>query len=283
MLTIQTEDLAETFDIAAHYNAMAQLDADVHRNDALSKTEAELALRLVCEAIGRTPETVFLPCFGTGRHIPFLLQNGVEKIVGVDLSPKCVEKARALFGHDPRVELELGDLLQWRASSGFDAAILLGNSFADCVDPELLLQLTSAMIAPLKDDGAFVMDYIGTGYLQRCREGAVSCWDAVMDGIAVKDRRTPRYNSETRVMSIDVSATATANPRHEVWRGSYHKLILDNAALRRHFLGAAMRLKLAGKATDLNPYYLGQSGDLGMIAASQWWIGQKDNGKIFAT
>src|SRR3989344_4308206 len=111
------------FNIAGHYDVMAELDADVHDDALLSRTEVALALRL----IGDAPRSVFLACFGTGRHIAALLAAGVKRIVGVDLSPKCVAKARRQWAGDQRVELHVGDLATWRTRERFDVCILLGN------------------------------------------------------------------------------------------------------------------------------------------------------------
>ena len=67
--------MTQQFAVADHYDVMRQLDADVHDDHALSTTEADLALNL----IGALPSTVFLPCFGTGRHIHRLLARGDRK------------------------------------------------------------------------------------------------------------------------------------------------------------------------------------------------------------
>lgn len=261
------------FAVADHYDVMAQLDRDVHDDDALSASEVETALRL----LGDVPRSVFLPCFGTGRHIRALLDAGVQRIVGVDLSQKCVDKARAAWGHDSRVELHVGDLRTWEASEQFDAGVLLGNSFGDIVDPDLLLAVTQGMVRPLKPGSLFVFDYIGRGYLDRCRHASTTVWQAILDGRAVEDRRTPRYDPDTWVMTIDVAAVACDNGHEEkLWRGSYQKLVLNDYWLECHFTRAGMRLRKAGPATMVNgAYYQGHVGELGMIARSTWWVAQK--------
>lgn len=263
--------MVRQFDIGDHYDAMEQLDRDVHDDHELSATEVDTALALV----GRVPRSIFLPCFGTGRHIARLLERGVQRIVGVDLSPKCVEKARRDFGHDPRVELVVGDLRAWRTPEQFEAGILLGNSFGDIVDQTVLGQVTEGMVAPLERRGAFVMDYIGQGYLDRARARVASTWDAAINGILVNDRRTPRYDEETGIMSIDVQATAKDDGR-VVWTGCYQKIILDDSRLVDHFTRRGVDMTARGRAVDLNrDYYAKHGGELGMIARSTWWTGQK--------
>lgn len=259
------------FDISRHYDTMEQLDADVHDDRELSGSEADLAVMLV-KAV---PKSVFLPCFGTGRHIERLLARGVERIVGVDMSPKCVEKARRQFSSDHRVELIVGDLRTWRSDERFEAVILLGNSFGDIVDAEVLGQVTEGMVAPLANDGTFVMDYIGSNFCDRARAQKSSTWDAVLNGVSVNDTRTPRFDEETSIMSIDVVATPKAGGE-PLWRGCYQKLILSNEQLVEHFARRGVNMRARGRAVELNhDYYSSHGGELGMIARSTWWTGQR--------
>ena len=258
------------FEIASHYDVMAELDRDVHDDVELSRTEVDLALALMSTA----PRSVFLPCFGTGRHIAHLLACGVKRVVGVDLSLRCVDKAQRQFADDARVELLVGDLASWRTSERFDAVILLGNSFGDIVDPKVLGKVTDGMLAPLASDGTFLMDYIGEGYLDRARGRVSSCWEATLHGIAVVDQRTPRFDEETRVMSIDVEARANHGGAL-LWTGCYQKAVLSDERLSAHFLERGFRCTAHGRATELNrDYYGSHHGELGMIARSTWWTGR---------
>lgn len=258
------------FKIADHYDVMAQLDRDVHDDLALASAEVDTAL----EQIGSIPERVFLPCFGTGRHIAPLLERGVKRIVGVDLSPKCVEKARKAHLDDTRVSLYVGDLTSWYASEEFDASILLGNSFGDIIDPELLRRVTRGMVNPLCHNGVFLMDYIGRGYLDRCLDGKPVRWTARLHDIPVIDSRTPRYDPVSRVMSIDVRASHQTTGEI-IWVGTYQKTILTDAEVKDHFRRLGIKMEPIGSATNLNPYYAYHTGELGMIARSTWWIGTR--------
>lgn len=258
---------AEQFDIALHYDRMEQLDRDVHDNVDLSRSEVEVAFKLV----GHVPERVFLPCFGTGRHIPHLLERGVKRIVGVDLSPKCVAKAHGLIGDNSRVKLEVGDLREWKTNEQFAAALLLGNSFGDLLNYNELAKFARALLAPLAPDGAFVMDYIGAGYLTKVDK---SIWDATIDGVAVSDERFPTFNPFNRVMTIRVNALAK-DSGEVVYSGRYQKKILERWRVKRFFRKIDMRIRPMGIAHELNPYYQAHGGELGMIAKSTWWIGRK--------
>ncbi len=263
---------SKQFNIAAHYDVMAQLDQDVHDDHELARSETELALRLIGET---TPRSVFLPCFGTGRHIAALLAHGVQRIVGVDLSPECVTKALRAHGHDPRVRLEVGDLCTWQSHEEFDASILLGNSFGDITNPDLLDRVTAGMVRSLRPSGRFVMDYIGTGYLPRCEAGTTTTWNATLNGRNVRDARTPVFDPATNVMSIHVKAT-DAESGTVTWQGRYDKLVLTDDEVVAMFANNEVSLQRLGVATELNRYYANHAGELGMIARSTWWLGTKE-------
>ena len=285
VIPVREDSVQPQFEIAAHYNVMAELDADIHGNKELSRREVELALRL----IGCVPETVFLPCFGTGRHIGPLLDAGVQRIVGVDLSPECVKKARQEFSREPHVSLILGDLCAPAPRQRqFDAVLLLGNSFGDLVDDRALKRFVAGITTPLKPGGCFVMDYIGTNYLKRCQSGAASEWSAMLSGCPVRDIRTPRYDKKGRVMTIEVEVRQYPYPifgaipgailsRGTVlWRGYYQKKVLGHIAVQHLFDESGVRLQPRGKASSLNEYFLGHDpSEFGMISQSEWWIGTK--------
>ncbi len=257
------------FDIARHYDIMEQLDRDIHDNRALADAEVDTVLRL----IGRVPKSVFLPCFGTGRHIASLLNRGVQRIVGVDLSPKCVEKARRAHHDDPRVELHVGDLATWNSDERFGASVLLGNSFGDIVDPDLLARVTYGMVRPVSHTGVFVMDYIGEGYLDRCHTQSTTRWEAELNGRPVFDDRTARFDDHSGVMSIDVRVTDQSTGKL-AWEGTYQKAILNRGQVQTHFRRAGIFMESEGLATGVNTYYQGHTGELGMIARSTWWVGR---------
>lgn len=259
--------------IANHYDIMAQLDKDVHGNERLSMMEVMAAINL----LGHVPERVFLPAFGTARHVKYLLQMGVKHITGVDLSPACVALALEEWGDDSRVELIVGDLTKWEnPGDPFDASILLGNSFADATDHQILAAVTAGMVRPLREGGIFLMDYIGEGYLSRCNGQSVE-WQAEYNGVHIIDRRTPSFNPETRIMTIDVQGIPADQPDAEpIVKTQYQKLILDNDAVQVHFIQyGKVHLVNAGKATAVNQYYKGAEGELGMIARAEWWVGPK--------
>ncbi len=263
---------ANQFDIARHYDVMAELDRDVHDDEPLARTEVALALRLM---EGVAPHSLLLPCCGTARHAPSFLESGVQRLVGVDLSSKCLKKARTTVGHRwSNASFIEADLRSWRPWDIFGAAVVLGNSFGDIVDPRLLEEVTAGMVHPLAYHAFFIMDYVGTNYLDRC--GQANQWQVVFRGKQATDRRTPRFDPVSRIMSIDV--VVTDNETSSVlWEGCYQKLILTDEELVAHFDRVGVSLRRVGVATDLNPaYYAGHDpSELGMIARSTWWVGIK--------
>lgn len=261
------------FSIADHYDLMEQLDRDVHDDIVLSRTEVLAALRLFTAV---TPTSVFLPCFGTGRHIGALLDAGFKRVVGVDLSPKCVEKAQQQWGNDPRVELHVGDLTTWRTDEQFDLVLLLGNSFGDIVDPKVLAKVTEGMISSLKPlTGKFIMDYIGEGYLEVCEKRTIMEWEAQIDGRQVVDMRTPVFDPDSRVMTIHVRAV-DVQTGGTVATTYYQKQVLSHAEVVAHFRVKDVSMVPFGLATEFNAdYHAGNSSNLGMIARSTWWLGVK--------
>lgn len=260
------------FPLAHHYDVMESLDRDVLDDQFLSQTEAQLALHL----LGFVPKALFLPMFGTGRHIPALLEAGVQRIVGVDISPRCVSSARDRFGKDSRLELHLGDLREWKANEYFDAAILLGNSFGDLIDPSLLNEVTSAMGRPLKTGAGLILDYIGEAFLEACSLSETRVWRLQFQNEQAIDRRTPRFDPVERIMTIDVDVRSEQSDRL-LWSGYYQKRILSPQTLIEHFQQyGGIRLQACGPARALNQRYYGDSLlERGMLSESTWWHGIK--------
>jgi hypothetical protein len=129
------------------------------------------------------------------------------------------------------------------------------------------------MLAPLTTKGRFLMDYIGEGYLDRCREGEPVQWKAQLHGTPVFDDRTPRFDPIMHVMSINVRAS-DRRTRKKVWSGTYQKIVLNDEAVKRHFQDVGFDMDPVGPATQVNPYYAHHTGELGMIARSTWWMGR---------
>lgn len=71
--------------VRGHYDSepLMRLEGEIHFDAALSWAEVEAAALVY----GRPMAPVaYLPCCGTLRHVPALLERGVERLVAVDLS-----------------------------------------------------------------------------------------------------------------------------------------------------------------------------------------------------
>ncbi|MDO8618111.1 MAG: class I SAM-dependent methyltransferase [Candidatus Uhrbacteria bacterium] len=262
------------FGIREHYDVMSELDRDVHDDEPLARSEVSSTLRLMANVV---PRSLLLPCCGTGRHAAQFLERGVERLVGVDLSPECLNKARQQVSKSrwPNAAHFIEtDLRSWDTDEKFDAAAVLGNSFADVIERDALREVTVGMVRLLRRGAFFIMDYIGRNYLDRC--GHSSSWQVVFDGKRATDCRTPRYDPVSQVMTIDVIVTDNETGRI-LWEGFYQKLVLMDAEVVAHFDGVGVDLRRVGVATDLHPaYYAGHDPNaLGMIARSTWWVGIK--------
>ena len=129
-------------------------------------------------------------------------------------------------------------------------------------------------MASLPPDGVFVMDYIGTGFLDRCRDKTVGRWDAMLDGRKVLDERIPSYDGHG-VMTIHV-VVRDAETGKQVATTHYQKRILDEREVVTFFDGLGVTLTRIGPAHEVNLHYAGQPiVGLGMIGASTWWVGVK--------
>lgn len=260
--------MTRQFDVASHYDVMAELDRDVHDNEELSCADVEHALAMM----RAVPRSVFLPCFGTGRHIQLLLDAGVQRIVGVDLSPVCVEKAQRNLQPGHNVHLEVANLLEWQTDEVFDAVLLLGNSFGDIIDPLLNAELTCQMLLPLKQGGAFVMDYVGRNYERMCHARQACTWPVVLNGHQAQDVRIPSFDVNTRVMTISVTVSSLGAT---LWEGNYQKLVLGQEDVKDLFAKLGVSMTPYGMAKVEHPYHQFQFGGFGMLAAADWWIGRK--------
>lgn len=258
------------FDIPTHYDLMVELDRDVHDNQELSRSEVAYALSL----IGYVPKTVFLPCVGTGRHIRPLLEAGVQRIVGVDVSNASIIKARESLEDDARVELIVADLLKFSSREMFDAVLLLGNSFGDLIDKTKLQHFVCRLIWCLKDKGALVMDYIGEGYLGRCYPPTPTTWELEFQGKPASDTRTPSFDLLKRVMSIE-AVVCDPDTGERMAQTRYLKLVLTPDEVIKMFGWIYVYLKPMGLAKEKVGYYRDQNTQLGMLACSTWWVGQR--------
>lgn len=81
---------------------------------------------------------------GTGVMFPALLNQGVERLVGVDVADKMAAAARAKFASEPRVEVRCGDFYDLK-SAPFHAALLY-NAYPHFLDKEALFAKAASLL-----------------------------------------------------------------------------------------------------------------------------------------
>ncbi len=83
---------------------------------------------------------------GTGVMFPALLEQGVERLVGIDVADKMAAVARAKFVSDPRVEVLCGDFYALK-NEPFHAALLY-NAYPHFLDKEALFSKAASLLLP---------------------------------------------------------------------------------------------------------------------------------------
>lgn len=83
---------------------------------------------------------------GTGVMIPYYLQRNVSFVTAVDISPEMVKIARSKFPED-RVNILCADVEETVFVGQFDC-VMVYNAFPHFPDPEHLIRMLSALVAP---------------------------------------------------------------------------------------------------------------------------------------
>jgi trans-aconitate 2-methyltransferase len=127
-------------------SAMVDWDAGAYDQVATPQTEWGRAVMERLELRG--DETVLDAGCGTGTLTALLLERLPRgRVIGVDKSPSMVERARETLGADPRVELELRDLLDLELEGMVDA-VFSSATFHWILDHERLFDRLHASLRP---------------------------------------------------------------------------------------------------------------------------------------
>jgi len=106
------------------------------------------ARSMIVELSGLRPgERVLDIACGTGAMFREILKKQPGRLVGLDLSPEMLKRAREKYGNRPEVELVCGDLLSYNNEEDFDRAILY-NAYPHFLDRPALLKKVAALLKP---------------------------------------------------------------------------------------------------------------------------------------
>jgi SAM-dependent methyltransferase len=89
----------------------------------------------------------------------------VRRYVGLDYSPRMIERARALLGEDERVELIVGDARDLSAAGGPFDFVLFSFNGIDAVGHEDRLRILTEVRGALKPQGSFLFSAHSMGAL----------------------------------------------------------------------------------------------------------------------
>lgn len=140
------------------FNAVyLKTDGDVTENDDATRAEVDL---LMAAADLLPTDRVLDLCCGQGRHCLELARRGFDRLTGVDRSRYLIRLARRrarAAGLD--VQFREGDARKVSLTeSGFDAVLLLGNSFGYFEQEEDDLAVLTAVRRILRSSGRLVLD-----------------------------------------------------------------------------------------------------------------------------
>lgn len=120
--------------------------------------EVTRLLKRVRGAIGRSPKSWLDVGCGTGQHLRALKSAGVDRLVGVDISPTQVEAAQTLLGTD--AEVSLGDMRTLKTTppdGGFDVVSCLFSGVGHLHSDSDYLAALRSMAAHMHPRGVVVV------------------------------------------------------------------------------------------------------------------------------
>jgi len=111
------------------------------------------ARRAMCFLSGIQPEERILDiACGTGVMFTELLSYSPKKLLGIDISPAMLERAKKKFPHQPELELFCGDVMDYFGEE-FDRAFLY-NAYPHFLNREALIKKIASL---LKKGGRFTI------------------------------------------------------------------------------------------------------------------------------
>ena len=127
-------------DVIAFFDRLApQWDADMIKNDEIIHT-------ILQNADVQPGARVLDVACGTGVMIPYYLEQGVESVTAIDISPEMVKIAQGKFPQN-NVEIHCGDVETAVFPYNFDN-IVIYNAFPHFPEPERLIRRLSQLLNP---------------------------------------------------------------------------------------------------------------------------------------
>ena len=166
---------------------------------------AESETRFLWKALGlkKGSRVLDVPC-GTGRHALRLARRGAS-VLGVDLTPAYLSRARRAARKLPNARFVRGDMRRLSLAPEFDAAINLWTSFGYFAKPSDDLRTLRGIARALRPGGLFVVDLADITALRR--RGRARSWERRADGAYVLEDavysggRDPKIVNEWTVLS----------------------------------------------------------------------------------
>lgn len=114
-------------------------------DDKERATASSLRTLLKDIPIQKGDKVLDLAC-GTGIFTPFLYEKTECDVLGLDLSPKMIEKAKAKYQDSPHFHFESGDFLSFEGS-GFDWIVVF-NAYPHFLDVDAFVQQAYRVLKP---------------------------------------------------------------------------------------------------------------------------------------
>lgn len=132
-----------------------------HRDDE----EAQVFLKNFLQVISLPQGSWILDlACGEGRHSKYLHQQGFA-VVGIDLSPRSIHKARQHF--QANLFFEIQDMRNFQLPNSFDLIMSLFTSFGYFQNIQENHQVLASVSQHLKPNGYFLLDFFNAFYVQK--------------------------------------------------------------------------------------------------------------------
>lgn len=131
---METKDVIDFFDKCASF-----WDAEIGVNESVLE-------RILCNAGVCEGKTVLDVACGTGVLFPYYLKHGVKNVLGVDISPKMIEKAKQKYAGNKAVNLLCTDVQTLDTAERFDC-IMVYNALPHFENAEHLIKVLCRLLS----------------------------------------------------------------------------------------------------------------------------------------